>query len=234
MQITVKEVKVVAHGKNNRGDWELIRVTAEDGSEHTTFDKKAKHITTGSVIEIEPEVSDGKSNFKEFTIISEAPATTGDNGSDMSKDDWTEKNRIERESIEAQSAYKGVPELVETLGKYPENELALEAKRWAMSKLNGTQIDGTTEVKVIVGKKDIKQALDNMGVKTEEIPKATRDELNELTKAQEMYGFSDDDVTTLVKERQWKLQKRGDLTGVMVAELIKAMEAAIEPDDIPF
>lgn len=137
MQITVKEAKVVKTGTSGKGEWELIRVLSEDNTEYTTFDKKAKHLT-GAVIEFEPVIKEGKCSFKEFTVITAAPtAAPAGNGDQMSKEEWADKQSLERASIEAQTVFKGTPELVKTLAEYPKSELAKAAERWAMGKLNG-------------------------------------------------------------------------------------------------
>ena len=68
---------------------------------------------------------------------------------EMTKDDWAEKARIERTSIEAQVAYKGIPELVKTLAEYPDNKLARQAEAWAMTRLDGAgkrAVEPTKEV----------------------------------------------------------------------------------------
>jgi len=118
MQVTVKSAKVAKTGTNKNGDWELIVVTSEDNTDYTTFDKKAKHLTNGSVIDIgEPTIREGKVGFKEFTMVS-APATPPpssvakiDTSHEMTPDMWAEKDERQRLSIEAQVAYKGIMEL---------------------------------------------------------------------------------------------------------------------------
>ena len=109
MQITVKDSKVVKTGTNKSGEWELIRVISEDNTEYTTFDKKVKSLPNGSVIEFEPIIKEGKLSFKDFKVISEAPAKS--NGDQMSKEDWADKQRVERTSIENQVRAKLIVEL---------------------------------------------------------------------------------------------------------------------------
>ncbi len=74
MQITIKSVRSVKTGTNKKGEWELIAVVSQKGTEYTTFDKKVKHLGEGSVIEIgEPEEKDGKFSFaKVVEIVKEA------------------------------------------------------------------------------------------------------------------------------------------------------------------
>jgi len=117
MQITVKSVKVAKTGTNKSGEWELIVVTSEDNTDYTTFDKKAKNLTGGAVIDIgEPTIKEGKIGFKDFTVVSSPasplPSQNGKPG--MSPEAWAEKDRLERHSIEAQTAFKGIVELVKT------------------------------------------------------------------------------------------------------------------------
>ena len=140
MEITVKEVRVLKTGTTKSGDWELIKVTSEDDTGYTTFDKKAKSLT-GATIEFDPVIKEGKLSFKDFKVISEGqvspPPEAKPIDSQMSKEDRSDKQRVERASIEAQTAYKGIPELVATLAEHPKSKLALAAERWAMLKLGG-------------------------------------------------------------------------------------------------
>ena len=140
MQITVKEAKVVKTGTNKSGDWELIRVASEDNTEYTTFDKKAKHLTKGSVIDFEPIIKEGKCSFKEFEVISEAPSNVP--LPQMSKEDWSDKQRVERASIESQVAYKGLIELM--IAKVAPTSVGQAAISWALSKLGKVPPVSTT------------------------------------------------------------------------------------------
>jgi len=118
MQITVKSTKIAKTGTNKSGDWELVLVTSDDGTDYATFHKNAKNLIAGTVIDIgEPKIEKGKCSFKEYEIVS-APAETppaGTSKSDMTPEMWAEKDRIERWSFEAQVAYKGIVELVKTI-----------------------------------------------------------------------------------------------------------------------
>lgn len=113
MQITVREAKVVSTGTGAKGEWELIRVTSEDNTEYTTFDKAAKHLTVGSVIEFEPLIKAGKVSFKGFKVISEGQVSSSPEAKPggMSKEDWADKQRVERTSIENQVRAKLIVEL---------------------------------------------------------------------------------------------------------------------------
>jgi hypothetical protein len=105
MQITVKSSQVVKTGTNKAGDWELIKVTSEDGTGYATFDKKAKHLGTGAVIDIgEVDIKDGKISFKEVVSVVKdgtSPALTNGYGQDSPE---------KRRSIETQCAVKVVME----------------------------------------------------------------------------------------------------------------------------
>jgi len=139
LQITVKSAKVGKTGTSDKGDWELIVIKAEDGTDYTTFHKSAKNLTPGTVIDIgEPTIKNGKCSFKEFNVISQgSPATStsanGKNG--MTPEDWAKKDRIERASYEAQTAFKGVIELLVAKVILPEGEIAKSALDWAAKKL---------------------------------------------------------------------------------------------------
>lgn len=118
MQVNVKSVKVLKSGTNKNGEWELVGVTSEDGTNYTTFHKSAKNLTAGSVIEFEPEIKEGKISFKEYKVVSEAPAPASpspangkpDSHQGMTPEMWAEKDRLERWSIESQTAFKGIME----------------------------------------------------------------------------------------------------------------------------
>lgn len=118
MKITVKAVKVLKKGTNKFGDWKLVKVETDKDEEYTTLADDADQITGGSVINITDMDEDEKGKkFKKFEIISSekaaAPSPSGKfNGGDMSKEDWEKKQRIERASFEAQTAYRGAIELI--------------------------------------------------------------------------------------------------------------------------
>jgi len=133
MQITIKSVKVGASGTNDKGDWELIVVTADDGSEFTTFDKSAKHINPGSVIEFEPKVKNNKTGFTKFTVISQGsvPPPT-----EVKRESST------NQSIEAQTAYKGLIEIYDKLEETTQKRVIA----WALIKM-GVQ-DAKTNTKL--------------------------------------------------------------------------------------
>jgi len=135
MQITVKEAKFFKEGESKKGKWKLYKVIADDGTEYTTFDGKASHLTPGTIIDTGPITLDGDNrSLKKVTIVSE-PAGVKPNG-DMSKEDWTEKNRIERESIEAQTAFKGIIELANNKVISLDNMYLGKALEWARAKID--------------------------------------------------------------------------------------------------
>lgn len=89
MEITVKSVRVASSGTNDKGEWELICVTTPDGTEFTTFDKKAKHVGEGAVIDIgDPKTKKGKFSFdKVVKIVKEGQAPALGNGGGQYKAD---------------------------------------------------------------------------------------------------------------------------------------------------
>lgn len=196
MQITVKEAKVVKTGTNKSGEWELIRVTSEDNTEYTTFDKKAKTLT-GATIEFEPIIKEGKLSFKEFKLISEGqvsllPAAKAEG---MTPEAWAEKDRLERFSIESQVAFKGIIELA----KQPiaDDTQTLEVYRaaldWAMAHFKPVQTTTKAPEKLKAQAKVISEEvefdsspIENLGAlwtrcKNYDISKAEGLELLELT-----------------------------------------------------
>lgn len=115
MQITVKSVSTLKTGENNYGPWKLVKVVTDKDEEYTTLAKEADTITKGSIITITnmDEDDKGKKSFKKFEVVSAgtAPASSG-NGGDMTNEMWTEKQAVERTSIEGQVAMKCWTELV--------------------------------------------------------------------------------------------------------------------------
>ncbi len=122
--ITVKDIRVktgiTKSGQNEGKPWELVIIIGQDGSEFTTFDTAVKDVGIGGVLEAEVEVKNGKTNIKSFRILTKGtasapvaagPAPQANGFPDMSKEDWAEKQRIERASFEAQTAFKGLMEV---------------------------------------------------------------------------------------------------------------------------
>lgn len=117
MQQIVIESVGTKEGKSEKGKWVLVIIKTADGSEFTSFDTKLAGLQQGTILDIEPEVKNGKTNIKEFVIKSQpaqtAPAVASQAGPAMTNEDWKEKQRIERESIEEQTAVKAVLGLAE-------------------------------------------------------------------------------------------------------------------------
>lgn len=121
MQITVSATKVGKSGKSDKGPWELIVVTSEDGTDYTTFHTGAKHLSPGTIIDIgQPKIEAGKCSFKEYKIISEPTTVTPTTSSgregppDMTPEMWAEKDRLERWSRECNACFMGLPELLKS------------------------------------------------------------------------------------------------------------------------
>ncbi len=151
MKITVREVAVVKTGQSEKGDWELIKVTSDDGTGYTTFDKKAKQLNAGAVIEAEVTLKEGKASFKKFEVISnpEAVATSANGGGykknvDGMKIEYALKAKlqaIERASIEAQTAYRGAIELLIKDKVFDDSVPLIDAAlKWGLSKLTATEL----------------------------------------------------------------------------------------------
>ncbi len=157
MQITIKSLRVIKEddGKESgKRAYKWVSVVADDGSvkgtEYTTFDAGVLKLGVGSVIDIgEVEIKEGKLKFKKvITVISAAavvavPAPKGAGKAslpDMSKEEWKEKQRIERASFEAQTAYKGALGLFTETGMAPAEakELIELAIAWGIKRLNPT------------------------------------------------------------------------------------------------
>ena len=97
--VNVTDIKIktgVTKTGAKAGDpWELIIIVGDDGSEFTTFDKAAKEVGIGGIIELEPVIKAGKTNFTKFTIKKKgqapAPSVT------------SEETPVKRQSIEDQN-----------------------------------------------------------------------------------------------------------------------------------
>ncbi len=113
--------------------WELIIIVGEDGSEFTTFDKAAKEVGIGGILELEPVIKAGKTNFTKFTIKKkgQAPvASTNGGKADMTTEMWDEKQRIERDSIESQTRAERITELL-IAGQVDWNDkLGMKLRTW--------------------------------------------------------------------------------------------------------
>lgn len=132
-KVTIKEIKTKT-GTSGKGKWTLVIITGEDGAEFTSFDASLEKYGPGSVIEIEPEVvtKDGKTkvNIKEWKLVSEAPAVTPKIASkedEMTKEEWAERERVKRRSIERQAAAT-IAATLQPVGMVNVDKLILDAE----------------------------------------------------------------------------------------------------------
>ncbi len=93
-------------------------VFGEGGEEMTSFDAAFEGFGKGTRLNVEPKVSGRHVNISKFEVL-EAKAVSltpapGLAQSDMAKEDWEKKQRIERTSFEVQTAFKGIIELAST------------------------------------------------------------------------------------------------------------------------
>ena len=109
--------------------WELIIIIGDDGSEFTTFDKAAKEVGIGGIIELEPVIKAGKTNFTKFTIKKkgQAPSATS----------TSEETPVKRQSIEDQNRAGHITNLW-IAGKIKDDDLLVKKLRTWLEKL-GTQ-----------------------------------------------------------------------------------------------
>ena len=119
MEITVKSVKVLKTGENKYGPWALYKIEAADGKIYTTLADGADKLTPGTVFEpaevMLGEEKDGvqEFKFKKFTLVTagSAPGPKTNGKPDMSKDDWAEKDRLERDARAANTCFMGIIQL---------------------------------------------------------------------------------------------------------------------------
>lgn len=99
--VNVTDIKMktgVTKTGTKAGDpWELIIIIGDDGSEFTTFDKAAKEVGIGGIIELEPVIKAGKTNFTKFTIKKKGQAPV------PSVTTSSEETPVKRQSIEDQN-----------------------------------------------------------------------------------------------------------------------------------
>lgn len=99
--VNVTDIKmktgVTKTGPKAGDPWELIIIIGDDGSEFTTFDKAAKEVGIGGIIELEPVIKAGKTNFTNFTIKKkgQTPAPSASSAG--------EETPVKRQSIEDQN-----------------------------------------------------------------------------------------------------------------------------------
>jgi hypothetical protein len=149
VKITSKITKVKPGNKNS------IAIFDETNTRYSGFKGKPKgldEIHEGDTVTFEFEIDGEYRNVIAIESIVPAPVSSapapipppsGDNT--MSKEEWAEKDRIERASIEAQTAYKGIMELsghyMDKTGGVPgDGKLGEACKRaldWALEKLGG-------------------------------------------------------------------------------------------------
>lgn len=145
MQITVKEVKFLKKGSNKNGPWELRKVIGEEGKEYTTFNTRVGRLMPGTVIDLDKVIieDEDKRSFKEFAIVSE-PAVPVAKGSDMSKEEWAEKDRITRQSMEARVAVSTIPALATARDKARAEDQAIinKALKWCEAKIDANMNGG--------------------------------------------------------------------------------------------
>ncbi len=137
--VNVADIKVIdgitKSGPKEGEKWELIIIIGDDGSEFTTFDRKAKEVGIGGVIELEPVLKGGKVNFTKFTITKRGQAQApGPTSTGFTNGDSPEK----RKSIEDQTRAERITELW-IAGKLTDEDILVSKLRDWLEKL-GTAI----------------------------------------------------------------------------------------------
>lgn len=134
--VNVADIKVktgtVKDGAKAGEKWELIIIIGDDGSEFTTFDKKAKEVGIGGIIELEPVIKAGKTNFTKFNILKKgqapAPAVVNNGGDSPEK----------RKSIEDQTRAERITELW-IAGKIKDDDTLISKLRTWLEKLGSPE-----------------------------------------------------------------------------------------------
>lgn len=139
---------------------------------------------------------------------------------DMSKEEWAEKDMLKSSSIEAQNAYSGVPAVVELLNKYPNDQLALTAYSYAMSKLGNWASSGKQE--------EEEQPL-------QDEPLCTKEQRDKILSTYQEKGYSDE-LAQSIMVRLFNVSSSKALTESQASEFIKILERGEylkEPPDVP-
>ncbi len=120
-QVKVKDIRHIHSKPDAPKKWHLVALVDAEDQEYTTFDLAVVDVGIGGVIEFDVEMKRGKANIAEgWKIISKgtpegeaapAPEPKTNGKPDMSKDDWAEKDRLERWSRECNTCFMGIMEL---------------------------------------------------------------------------------------------------------------------------
>ena len=241
MNIKVKSTKILKTGTNDYGPWELVKITTTEGKDYTTLAKEAIDILPGSVINITDmdKNEKGQESFKKFEIltigeeasVTPAPPTPQ---TEMTPDRWAEKDRLERFSIESQTAYKGAIELatwsqMELTGKA--KEVIDAALDWALTrlKLPGSASGSPPNVPP--------EALsDNSSPTKEGDNTITPAQINILNAAMAKAEMSPKDLGKFCKEQVWDVKSKRDLTVLQFDTIMEKLKQGEEEpeEEIPF
>ncbi len=117
-------------------------IVTEDGAKMSGFIEGLKSLTPGSIIEAELEVKGKYTNIKSFTFVSkpaEQPAPPPPPPTKPTGEQWGEKNKIERASIEAQTAVKAILSMPGLGTIFPFSLPAVDcALAWCSEKIKAT------------------------------------------------------------------------------------------------
>jgi hypothetical protein len=207
-KIIIKEISFKT-GTNDKGEWKLTQITGADGAKFASFDHHASELKAGDTIEAEIEIKGKNNNIKSFKVIENtAPIATLKHVEDkMSPSQWAEKDRIERASIEAQTAFKGIIELatyradLKFNGPDKFSEVLNRALDWAMEKLGGKPVTAPTPQKEAVKQPDTVKT-------TEDKPARNPDSLKTITDMQKAihtdFGLQPADILKELNLNNWK------------------------------
>jgi len=129
----------VTEGDNDKGHWSKYLIIGDDKTRVSSFDKGAASLKVGDTIEAEVEVKGKFTNLKSFKVVGhategKAPAPST-NGKELPPEYWEAKQRIERQSIEAQTAVKAILQHAEPVGEEAKR-IYLKALLWCEAKID--------------------------------------------------------------------------------------------------
>ncbi len=131
-KVNVKEV-TIKKGTNAKGEWVNTRITDDDGAVFGTFAKGASAIAKGDLIELEPIIKGRNVNFEVWNMLEKGGSTSVP---PLEAKKEYQPKVDNSASIEAQTAYKGIVELMVAKILSAEDILSKIALAWAKARLS--------------------------------------------------------------------------------------------------
>lgn len=201
------EVKTIKTGRNAGNPYDMAICKDENGKDINfgLFEPELKKLFANAkensqaidlVTELKGDFMNAVSGkLLDVEVAPPAPNTNGD----MSKEDWTTKQRIERESIEAQTAVKTVLSLDHALLTKQAKTIYQKALDWCETKIDATtsQVPKSTTLP-----QKVKNLAESVGAEVEEVKDEGAKPLTDLTEFNAnrvVIPWKDKDVLSYIK-----------------------------------